>query len=296
VRVLVTGANGQIARSLVECGEARGDSVIALGRAQLDLAAPESLDPAVQAARPDVIVNAAAYTAVDTAEQEPMAATLVNAIGAGQLASCARKFGLPIVHLSTDYVFDGRQSRPYTEQDAVAPLGAYGRSKAAGERAVAAATSDHAIIRTAWVYSSFGRNFVDTMLRLARTRSPIRVVADQHGAPSYAIDVAEGILTVAQNLIERRSEPARRGVFHMTATGATTWADFATLIFDLAAQRGGPSAEVEPVTTSEYAAAAPRPANSCLDCSKLARIHGVVLPPWQTSLAACIARLLPVAH
>src|SRR5262245_28936192 len=293
VHVVVTGAKGQLARALAEYGPAHRIRVTAIGRPHFDLCRPETVAQAIAPLQPDVIVNAAAYTAVDQAEREPDLAQRINAAGAGAVAQCAAGLGIPIVQLSTDYVFDGRKPAPYVEQDVLAPLGAYGASKAAGERAVRAATSDHAILRTAWLYSPFGGNFVATMLRLARSNSRIRVVADQSGSPSYALDLADGIFKVARNLLERPSEPALRGVFHMAGSGRTTWAEFAGAIFELAARRGGPAASVEPITTADYRSLAVRPANSCLNCDKLARVHQVVLPPWRASLAAYIGRLFP---
>jgi dTDP-4-dehydrorhamnose reductase len=198
----------------------------------------------------------------------------------------------PVIQISTDYVFDGTASRPYREDDATGPLGVYGASKLLGEEAVADSNPDHAILRTAWIYSPFGKNFVKTMLRLAADRDEIGVVADQVGSPTGALDIADGVLAVARNLLERPQERALRGVFHMAGGGFASWAEFAREIFSVSARLGGPAARVRPIGTADYPTPARRPANSRLDCAKLAAIHGVALPPWQTSLETCIRRLV----
>jgi dTDP-4-dehydrorhamnose reductase len=294
MRLLVTGTEGQVARSLIERGPRFGVTVIAIGRPALELARPESVREALSAVDADVIVNAAAYTSVDQAEAEPELAEAVNGAGAGAVAAAAREKGIPIVHLSTDYVFDGTGVGPYRESDAVGPLGVYGRSKLSGERAVAAAQPDHATLRTAWVYSPFGRNFVRTMLRLAESRDEISVVADQHGSPTSALDIADGVIAVARNLIARPGAAELRGIFHMTGEGSTTWAGFAEAIFAAAAQFDGRRPRVRAITTAEYPPRAKRPANSRLDGSRLAAEHGVRLPPWHSSLETCIERLLRI--
>jgi dTDP-4-dehydrorhamnose reductase len=292
MRLLVTGTTGQVARALAERGPAHGVGIALVGRPTLDLTRPSSVRPAIQASGGDVIVNAAAYTSVDQAETDPHIADAVNGAGAGFVAEAAAALGIPIIHLSTDYVFDGGSDNPYRETDAVCPLGAYGRSKLAGENAVLAAASDSAILRTAWVYSPFGRNFVTTMLRLAATREDVSVVGDQHGSPTCAQDVADGIIQVCRNLLAHPDNPTLRGVFHMTGAGAATWAEFAKAIFAFSERRGGPSARVRVITTKEYPTAARRPANSRLDNAKLMAIHGVQLPLWRTSLATCVGRIL----
>lgn len=292
MHIVVTGTEGQVARALVERSHVRGGRVTSVGRPDLDLSRPETILPSLQRAAPDVIVSAAAYTAVDLAETESKAAWAVNGQGAAAVAAAASALDVPVIHLSTDYVFDGTSNRPYRETDPVRPLGAYGQSKLAGETAVAGATADHAILRTAWVYSPFGKNFVKTMLRLARDRDEIAVVADQWGSPTSALDIADGIMTVAQNLVERRGEQDLRGVFHIAGTGFTNWAELAVFVFEQSARLGGPSARVRPISTAEYPTPAKRPANSRLDCTKLAVHHGVKLPDWQSSAAACVRRLI----
>jgi dTDP-4-dehydrorhamnose reductase len=290
-RMIVTGREGQIVLSLIERGELDGRfEVIALGRPELDLSAPATIDAALRAARPDVIVSAAAYTAVDQAETDEEAAIAINATAAGRIAETAKALGVPVIHLSTDYVFDGSKASAYVETDPVAPIGAYGRSKLEGECAVAAATDNHAILRTAWVYSPFGKNFVKTMLRLAETRDALNVVDDQIGNPTSALDIADAVLTVAANLLED-DDPALRGIFHMTGTGEGSWADFATEIFARSAEFGGPSATVGRIPSSAYPTPAKRPANSRLDCSLLEARHGAKLPDWKRSTANIVERL-----
>lgn len=293
MRLAVTGSHGQVVQSLLE--RAGGDvEVIALGRPMLDLAEPATVLPVLEAAAPDIVVSAAAYTAVDRAEQETGAAYAINAAGAGAVAQAASRLGLPIIHLSTDYVFNGRKDRPYSEGDPTDPLGTYGASKLAGEHAVLAACANSAVLRTAWVYSPFGNNFVKTMLRLARERDEVGVVADQFGNPTSALDIADGVLAVANNLLSNDA-PALRGVFHMTAEGEASWAEFASAIFEASSAVGGPAARVKPITTAEYPTPAPRPANSRLDCAKLERVHGVRLPQWRPSMACVVKRLLEQA-
>ncbi len=293
MRIVVTGGSGQLVLSLIERGAARNVEVIAVGRPDLDLSAPEDdrVYAALAAGRPDVIVNAAAYTAVDKAESERELAFAINAEGAGAVARAAARMGVPLVHVSTDYVFSGDKLEPYTEGDAPAPTGVYGATKLAGETAVAASGADAAILRTAWVYSPFGANFVKTMLRLAETRDELGVVADQRGNPTSALDLADAVLAVASNL-KANVAPELRGVFHATGTGEASWADFAEAIFAVSAAQGGRSAAVKRITTAEYPTPARRPANSRLDCSRLAQHHGVRLPDWHGSTADVVSRLV----
>src|SRR5438270_1274841 len=276
--MVVTGREGQVARSLVERSGGTPFEVVPVGRPELDLSGPTAaIVSAIKAAGPDVIVSAAAYTQVDRAESEPDLAFAINERGARALAIAARELGVPLLHLSTDYVFDGSKSSPYIEQDPTAPAGAYGASKLAGEQAVLAEHADSAILRTAWVYSPFGANFVRTMLRLASDRDEVGVVADQRGNPTSALDIADGVFAVAENLLTAE-DPERRGLFHMTAAGEASWAEFAQAIFEASAEVGGAVARVKHIATADYPTAAGRPANSRLDCTKLERVHGVRLP------------------
>ena len=292
MRIAVTGTQGQVVRSLAERGAANGVEIVSFGRPEVDLSAPVALAKAIEDAQPDVVINAAAYTAVDRAESEPEAAMAVNAAGAGAVARAAARIGRPIVQISTDYVFDGRLTRPYREDDPVNPISVYGRTKLAGEYAVAAANPRHVIVRTAWVYSPFGNNFVKTMLRLGETRDSVRVVADQLGAPTSALDIADGLLLVAARLKERPEDIALHGTFHMTGSGETNWADFAQAIFAEAAAHGRKPVNVEPITTAQYPTPAARPGNSRLDVRKISQTYGVELPDWRTSVRSCVGRLL----
>jgi dTDP-4-dehydrorhamnose reductase len=292
VRVLVTGREGQVARSLIERAPAKGVAIVTLGRPELDLAGPAAaIVAAVEGVRPEVIVSSAGYTQVDNAESERELAFAVNERGAGAVARAAARLNVPLLHLSTDYVFDGLKANPYVEQDEPSPSGVYGASKLAGEQAVLAEHGNSAVLRTAWVYSPFGANFVRTMLRLAGTRDEVGVVADQRGNPTSALDIADALLAVAANL-HQRSDPELRGLFHMTASGEASWADFAEAIFDASARAGGPSAKVNRITTADYPTAAKRPANSRLDCSRLEQIHGVRLPDWHESSQVVVERLV----
>jgi dTDP-4-dehydrorhamnose reductase len=292
MRIAVTGRHGQVAQSLVERAQASRLEIFTLVRPEVDLARPESVETALMELAPDAVISAAAYTAVDLAEIEPVLAHDINATGAGAVAGAAARLGVPVVHLSTDYVFDGSLQRPYREDDPTRPLGVYGATKLEGERAVAAANPNHAILRTAWVYSPFGENFARTMLMLASKRDEISVVSDQNGTPSNALDIADGVIAVVRNLLERPSARELRGIFHMTGGGETNWAEFAKAIFAVSAALGGPSARVVPIPTSAYPTPARRPASSRLDNSRLASTHGVRLPHWQRSLPACIGRLV----
>lgn len=292
MRIVVTGTQGQVALALAERGAARGHEIVQIGRPTLDLArSKDAIAQALEAARPDAIVSAAAYTAVDKAESEAEAAAAINAQGAGAVARAAARMGVPLCHLSTDYVFDGAADRPYREDDPTGPVGVYGRSKLDGEEQVFATGARVAILRTAWVYSPFGANFVKTMLRLAADREEVSVVADQTGCPTSALDIADGVLDVLANLT-RSADPALTGVFHMCATGAATWADFAEAVFAASARHGGPVARVRRITTAEFPTPAQRPANSRLDCARLEQVHAVRLPHWQTSLETVVTRLV----
>jgi len=294
VRVVVTGREGQVASALAE--RARDDiEIVRLGRPELDLAGPpDAIVSAIGQARPELIVSAAAYTQVDKAETEPDVAFAINERGAGAVARAASELGVAIVHLSTDYVFDGLKSAPYAEADSTRPTGVYGASKLAGEHAVLEENADSVVLRTAWVYSPFGSNFVKTMLRLAADRDEVAVVADQRGNPTNALDIADGIIAVARNLAAS-DDPELRGVFHMAGSGEASWAELAEATFAVSAARGGPSATVRRIDTAEYPTAARRPENSRLDCGKLARVHGITLPDWHNVLEREVSRLLQPA-
>lgn len=290
MRVLVIGRTGQLAQSLAARRPEMVDLVLT-GRPEFDLAEPEALADIIAGERPDAIVNAAAYTAVDKAEVERARAMVENADAPGAMARLAAGVGLPFVHISTDYVFDGSGDIAWTEADPVDPVNYYGRSKLDGERAVAAAGGDHLIIRTAWVYSPFGHNFVRTMLRLAGKLEALNVVEDQFGNPTSALDLADGIYRA----LEVRQQSGRFPVplAHLAGSGSTSWADFAREIFARSAARGGPSATVNGIPTSGYPTPAKRPANSRLDSTLFAEAFGYRAPEWRVSLAAVIDALPP---
>ncbi|MCZ7865662.1 dTDP-4-dehydrorhamnose reductase [Agrobacterium salinitolerans] len=289
MRLAVTGKNGQVVSALLALASAELE-IVALGRPELDLAQPETVLKALREVKPDGVVSAAAYTAVDKAESEPDVAFAVNRDGAMAVAQAARDLGIPLIHLSTDYVFDGNKDTAYVESDPTGPTSVYGRSKLEGERAVSEATDNYVVLRTAWVYSEYGTNFVKTMLRLSENRDEINVVADQFGCPTSANDIAAAVVTIARKLVEDASAPLR-GVFHLSGTGETNWANFAKQIFAFSAETGGKSIVVNDITTAQYPTPARRPANSRLDCSKLEEVYGIKLPSWQTSTRAVVTAL-----
>lgn len=289
-RIVVTGREGQLVRSLLERAQGRDVELIALGRPDVDLAVPGSARAAIVDLRPDIVINAAAYTNVDGAEDEPDRAMRVNADAAGEVAAAAHVAGAPVVQISTDYVFDGAASGPYREDAATGPIGVYGRTKLAGEERVRAANPRSVIVRTAWVYSPFGRNFVRTMMTLAQTRDTVGIVADQRGNPTSALDLADGLLELAARLA-RDDRTSLGQVYHLAGTGAASWFDLARHVFATCGALGLPSAEARAVTTADYPTKAVRPANSMLDCAKFARDVGFVMPEWRTSAAETVARI-----
>lgn len=287
--LVVGGVDGQVASALDAIREP-GIDIIVRGPPETDLTNPATLDAALKAASPDVVICTGAYTAVDLAETNAELAQKINGDGPAALARACAVADVPIIQLSTDYVFSGDKTTPYVETDPTGPTGVYGRTKLAGERGVIAAGGRHVILRISWVYDPRGKNFVRTMLRLARTREEIGVVDDQYGRPTYAPDVAQALVTVARRLVTDRSAPS--GIFHMTGQGEVcTWRVFADSIFALSAECGGPVARVKPIPTSEYPTPARRPTNSALDCSLLASAYGVSLKPWRASLRQCIGAI-----
>lgn len=292
MRILVTGRDGQVARSLAD---RRPDSVelVFAARPTMDLADPASIRRAITDARPDIVVSAAAYTAVDRAEQDAEAAHAVNAVAPGVIAEAAAAIGAPVIHLSTDYVFDGSLDRPYREDDPVAPLGVYGSTKLAGEHAVRGSGAAHAILRTAWVYGPHGANFVKTMLRLAGDRDTLTVVEDQIGCPTASLAIADAIYAVVAAWDGGTPAADQTGVFHFAGIGTASWADFAREILRQSAARGGPDATVQGIPTSAWPTPAARPANSRLDCARFAAAFGHRAPDWRVSLAETIKRLIP---
>jgi dTDP-4-dehydrorhamnose reductase len=291
VKVLVTGREGQVARCLAaQAADQRDLEMIFTARPDLDLARPETIAPLIRAVRPDVVVSAAAYTAVDQAEDEPELAFAVNGAGAGEVAKAAASVGAPVIHLSTDYVFDGTLDRPYREDDPTGPQGVYGASKLAGERAIAEASPNHVIMRTAWVYSPFGKNFVKTMLRLAETRDEVSVVADQWGNPTSASDIAEAVLVAARRLIN--GDIDAWGICHFAGEGKASWADLAEEIFKISSRHGGPGASVRRIESSNYPTKARRPTNSQLDSGRFRRVFAYAPRCWRASVLSTVERLV----
>jgi dTDP-4-dehydrorhamnose reductase len=300
MRVFVAGRQGQVALSLARALPGAGHEVFALDLPDLDLSKRESIRGAMSQLpwRPDVVVNAAAYTAVDRAEDDRETAFLVNGDGVGWLATEAAQLDAPFVHFSTDYVFDGRAGRPYTEDDETGPLGVYGASKRAGERAALAAQPRTIVLRTAWVCSPDGHNFVRTMLRLAREgRQTVGVVADQFGAPTFAGDLAAAVVSLLPWMVKTPASDPRFGVFHFTGVPHTTWHEFASEIFAGIRARGESAPTLTSITTADYPTRAIRPADGRLDSSRIAAVHGIVAADWRRSLAVCLDELVgPVAR
>lgn len=286
MNILLLGQHGQLSRELQQSlGQQAELSVF--GRAQLDLSQPEQLRRQLQTLQPDLIINAAAYTAVDRAESEPELAFAINAEAPGILAERAAELGVPLIHYSTDYVFDGSKPTPYTEQDAPNPLNVYGRSKLAGEQAIQAIGGAHLILRTSWVYSLHGSNFLLSMQRLLQERDNLNVVADQIGAPTWAGSIAQA----TGQLIEhwRAGRPGPWGIYHLTGLGETSWFGFASAIAEQLRGQGKHACEPTPIPSSGYPTPAQRPLNSRLDCSRLQREWAIQLPTWQQALADCLA-------
>ena len=277
MKVLVFGETGQVARALAAAGARQGVAVQTLSRAEADLSDPQACAAAVAATDADAVINAAAWTGVDAAEDQEAAAHVINAEAPGTMARACAARGLPFVQISTDYVFDGSGIGPWTPQDPTAPLGVYGRTKLAGERAVLNSGARAVILRTSWVFDGTGRNFVTTMLRLSETRDALSVVADQIGGPTPARAIAEACLTIAQALVEGRGQP---GIHHFSGAPDVSWADFARAIFDIA----GRDVAVTDITTDQYPTPAARPANSRLDCASLKTAFGIDRPDWRAAL------------
>lgn len=291
-RIFVTGREGQVARSLKAVADNPGWVLHFAARPEVDLLKPETVRAAMAAFAPDIVINPAAYTAVDRAETEPDLAFAINRDGAGAVAAAAAELGAPLIHLSTDYVFDGAKTSPYEELDPTGPQGVYGRSKLEGEQAVLDANPKCVIIRTAWVYAPFGANFVRTMLRLAGERDHLRVVDDQIGCPTYAPDMAQALMAIADTLHQGKWRDDLGGVTHMAGPQALSWCGFARLIMEGAAARGGRSVPVNAIATADFPTPARRPANSRLATGRLQEVFGITLPPLRSSLDRCLDDLL----
>jgi dTDP-4-dehydrorhamnose reductase len=294
--ILVTGGAGQLASSLDALARERGLQVVRVGRPDFDFDRPETIKAAFQAARPALVVNAAAYTAVDAAQTDQEAADRANHTGPAALAALCAAAGVPLIHVSTDYVFDGRKATPYTEADPTSPQSVYGATKLAGEQAVLGSGARAIVMRTAWVYSATGKNFIRTMLNAAQRVQPqggrLRVVADQHGCPTSADDLAVAILNISQSILSGGWQPEYGGVVHAAGSGETSWHGLAMAAFEAAARHGRPMPDVDAITTADYPTPAARPANSRLDCSRLQTVFGQKLPDWRGSVDRVVDRLL----
>lgn len=290
LKIAVVGLNGQVASALITRAP-KDIEIIALGRPQLELSLRETVASSLRHTGCNVIINAAAYTQVDKAEVERELAEKANVIGAENVAKAAKSLGVPLLHLSTDYVFDGHLDRPYEENDQKNPVNFYGHTKLMGEERVSATHWDHIILRTSWVYSQFRSNFVKTMLRLGEDRQEVRVVSDQFGNPTSALDIADSLIKISQRVVDDKSD-LLRGVFHLAGTGETSWADFAEKIFDLSQDYGRKLVEVTRISTTDYPTPARRPINSRLNTKKLEKIYGIKLPKWESSLAHCVEQVL----
>jgi dTDP-4-dehydrorhamnose reductase len=289
MKILVFGAGGQIGREVCRTAAPPRYAIVPLDRKVIDITKSAAVSAVLAREAPDLAVNLAAYTAVDRAESEPETAWAVNCAGAAHIAAACDESATPLIHLSTDYVFDGRKTGPYREEDAVGPLGVYGLSKEAGERAVRAALPRHVILRTAWVFGAHGANFVKTMLRLAAERPVLRVVADQRGCPTAAADVAAALMLIAGHIESGETE---WGTYHFAGADAVSWHGFAEAILDLAAAQLAARPPVEPITTDQYPTPARRPMNSVLDCRKIEEAFGIPLPPWRVGLASVVREVL----
>jgi dTDP-4-dehydrorhamnose reductase len=289
--LLVTGGSGQLAMALEQAGAAH--DILRVGRPDFDFDRPDSLDATFADAAPALVINAAAYTAVDAAETDEAAADRANHMGPARLASLCAQAGVPLIHVSTDYVFDGTKGSPYLETDPTAPPGVYGRTKRAGEVAVLASGARAVILRTSWVYAPVGRNFVRTMLNAGRVRDVLRVVADQKGCPTTAIDLADAILSIADRILNDGWRDEFGGIFHAAGAGWTTWHGLACATFAAAGAQapGLKIPTVEPIATADWPTPARRPADSRLDCARLAQVFGLRLPPWEDGLLRTLAAM-----
>jgi len=291
MQIVITGAQGQLGRTLIDQSQIMGCGVQAPPEDDLDITDPAKVDRVISLLRPDLVINTAAYTQVDQAESEEAIAFKVNKGGCTNLARTCAQHQIPLLHISTDYVFDGSKGKAYLETDPISPLGVYGRSKADGEIEIRKYLKQHMIIRTSWLYGSHGQNFVKTVLNLARTQKTIRVVADQYGSPTNAGDLACAILTIAQRL--QFKNEVGWGTYHYCGQGVISWYQFAQKILELARLHADiKTARIEPITTAEYPTAARRPIYSALDCSRIQKNFGTHPLPWEQSLQGTVKDLM----
>ena len=291
MNVLITGAQGQVGKELSLIATEKGFNVVAAARADLDITHFENVENYIHKIQPDIVINAAAHTAVDKAEDEQDFAFSINSDGAKNIALACAKQNIPLLHISTDYVFDGSKIEPYTEKDEVSPLGVYGTSKWQGEEAIRQNLTQHIILRVAWVFGAQGNNFVKTMLRLGQDRDELNVVADQFGGPSPAKDIAHTLITLVEQF--QKSKSLDWGTYHYCGSAKTTWYDFAVEIFEQAFELGilNKKVKVNPITTAEYPTPAKRPSNSMLDCSKIEATFGIEMPKWKNALKLVLIEL-----
>jgi len=291
MRILLVGCNGQVGRELCRLGEEKGFHILPMDLPEFDITDKVAVDAAVKQHDNFLVINAAAYTAVDMAESNSDAAFAVNRDGPAHLASSCAAAGIPLIHISTDYVFDGKQMRPYIESDPISPIGVYGRSKAEGDAEVRKKLDRHIIIRTSWLCSIHGKNFVKTILKLANEKESISVVADQVGCPTFASDLAEAILNIAGQV--RQKKDVSWGIYHYCGRGETTWYDFAKQIVEFArSYQGIKTRSIKPIRTKDYPTPAGRPSYSVLDCSLIEEQFGIQPKQWKESLDETIKNLL----
>jgi dTDP-4-dehydrorhamnose reductase len=290
--ILITGGSGQLGHALGALAQARGLAFTSVSRPEFDFERPETLAACFAAAKPSLVINAAAYTAVDAAENNEAAAVAGNHTGPLELARLCAAAGIPFIHISTDYVFDGQKGAPYVETDATNPTGVYGATKRDGEVAILASGAEAIILRTAWVYGAHGKNFARTMLGAARRMPELRVVADQRGTPTAAPDLAAAILDIAALLQADGWRASYRGIYHAAGAGETTWYGFAEAIFAAALTLGQAAPQLTAITTADWPTPAKRPVDSRLDCGKLTETFGVTLPPWRDRLPTIVQQLL----
>ncbi|RVU34093.1 dTDP-4-dehydrorhamnose reductase [Hwanghaeella grinnelliae] len=290
MRILLFGPNGQVGSELRSLPWGDGLELIPVGRNDADLSADDAAAAAIHREKPDLVVNAAAYTAVDKAESEPDLAKAVNADAPGGMARACADLGIPFIHISTDFVFDGTKSQPYDEEDPTGPVSVYGQSKLEGEEAVRAAHADHLILRTAWVFSPYGNNFLKTMLRLGAERDELGIVDDQRGCPTSAAGIACAIRIVIDRL--KAGEPMQPGTYHYCGDEPVTWFGFASAIFEAAAGRLPGGVKVKPIGTSDYPTPARRPANSVMSCAKIRAVYGIEPDDWRREVSRIVDRLL----
>ena len=295
-RILLVGKNGQIGWELERTLGPLG-KVIAVDRQVMDLAKPETIVATIRDVKPELIVNAAAYTAVDKAESEPELAMAINGIAPGIMAEEAKRLGISLIHYSTDYVFDGTKAEPYTEGDSPNPLSIYGKSKLAGEHAIQGADIPHVILRTSWVYGGRGKNFLRTILRIAQERDELKIVSDQVGAPTWSRMIAEATSQVILQMFTVSKPDEFSGIYHLTATGQTSWFGFARFLMELASRHGAcVSPKITPIPTADYPLPAPRPRNSVMSNKKLGDMFDIQLPAWDASVEMCVNDFAGLLH